>query len=178
MKTQKRMTKLEMCRPELHKLAADVGGSIYYRAGEWWLAPWDKQLTYAMDARDRCRPRRLDLDGKAALAKELLLGILEARRQPAWGTEMERAERILKGLREEVVPNYRRGNYCYYRHGSMDAGCVFMTPSKWAIWVNLIGKPEIKAESSEHDDGEEEQEMDRMFAGLRTLCRSMCREDA
>lgn len=174
----KRMTKIEMLRPELRKLAGDVGGTIYGRAGEWWLSPWDKQLTYARDLRGG-KTRILNMEGKADLAKELLLRILDARKQPAWGTEMERAERILAGLREETIPNLLRGHYCYFRHESMDSGCIFwprIFGSRRPLWIQLIGKPEVKSQWNLGEIGNEERDLDQAFSEIRTLLRAICSE--
>lgn len=139
------MTKIEKIRPEITSLVEKIGGSLYYRASEWWLSPWDKQLTYKQDNRVS-PPRLLDLAGRALLAVELLNRILMAREQPAWGTVQERVKRIITGLTLETLPNYIPRNYCYFRHASMDQGCILKSRfgSEWFVWIEIIGKPMVE----------------------------------
>ena len=123
---------------ELEVLAEAAGGYLYTRASTLWLSPWDLQLTYSV--RDK---KVLDREGKLDLAKELIQKILNSRKE--WGTRAERARRVLTGLKDETWPTYRRGNYCYWRHSSMDQGCIFHSFGSCKVWIELAGEKHIEA---------------------------------
>ena len=120
-------TKLERRNPALVALASTVlpEQHIRWHGGAYWLG--DLQLTYDRDVTDG-RNVVLDEEANARLAERILRKTLEAREQPAWGTRVERQERILVGLQEEVIPSFRDGCYCHWRHPSLDDGWLTRSP--------------------------------------------------
>ena len=138
-----RPSKIERLNPSITSLVEEVGGNLYYRAGAYWLGPWDLQLTYEMDNRGG-RNVPLHDQAKANLAEEILRGILVDREQPAWGTPRERALRVLAGLRDETIPAFRPMHFCYWRHGSMDQGIAWSSRFRRDLTIELVGKERLE----------------------------------
>jgi len=155
-------TKIEHLNPSLAELAGQLGGTIYYRGGDWWLGPWDLQITYAVRIRDGER-RELDVRGKANLAEEILRRCVEARDPSRWGSLPKRAGRVLHGLRTETAPEFKPRHYCYWRDDSMDHGVVFATPLRGqkSATLDLVGEERIEVEM----DGD--RTWDDVISGLR-----------
>lgn len=137
------MTKLERRNPALTALAATVlpDQRIHHRAGSYWLG--DVQLTYNAETTGGVsRPLgKADSPENAALAERILRRCLAAREQPAWGSRWERCRRILIGLREEVVPEFRTHHFCHFRHPSLDDGWLFRSRfgAHYTAGVHLVG---------------------------------------
>lgn len=139
-------SKIELAHPILTDLVSQLGhgAAIYYRGGDWWLEPWDLQITFRL-----ANGRECDLMGKARTAEQIIRGILAAREQPAWGTLAERAARVWLGLK---TLEYRRGYYCHYRHESMDGACKSRFISSWRLSIDLVGEAAIVVDNEpDHD---------------------------
>lgn len=139
------MTKIERINPRLTGLAAQLGGSIYYRGKSWWLSPWDRQLTYE---RRTGVDHKLSLVEQGALAEEILSFALAARLQPRWGTPCERAARVIRGLRTDTAPQYMPRHFCHWYDASFDGGCIFRTPLHGTLTatLELAGEDRLEAE--------------------------------
>ena len=139
-------SKIEKAHPVLTELVAQLGhgAAIYYRAGEWWLSPWDKQITYRFDTGRKCDTP----EAKAATAEKIVRTMLDARKQPGWGTLAERAERIWRGL---LTSEYRPQNFCYYGHPSGDTGCKMHGIGSWYASMELVGEERIESRDCSFD---------------------------
>ena len=138
-------SKIERAHPGLTALvdALGSGAGIYYRAGDWWLEPWDLQITFRYE-----HGRETDLAGKANQAERRIHEILAAREQPGWGTVADRALRTWKGLNEA---EYRPRFFCYFRHESMDTGCKMHGFSRWQTSMDLVGEEGLTVEAESYE---------------------------
>jgi hypothetical protein len=135
----RRLTKIERQNPRLTVLAAQLGGEITQRQQAFWFG--DVQLSYTKRG-----DRVLTFEENAALAEEILGRIVTAREQPAWGTPVERARRVLHGLRTEMAPNFRDRHFNTWRHESLDEGVLWRSPMTYThtAQVHLVGEPQIE----------------------------------
>jgi len=160
------MTKVERLRPALRELAEQLGGSIFYMGKTWWLAPWDLQLIYERDKDGSVMSWARKLD----VAEEKLRFMLESRKQPKWGYFKKRVDRMMRGLRKELIPNYRHRYYCYHRHASGDYVVLVRPFRKWRVAMRLVGRPEASGEgltTAEAIAKMEEQLLSDEWKGLR-----------
>lgn len=155
------MTKLEKHSPELRALCEALNLSVYYRGGEWWCGSNkggmdDVQLTYRRDCRGGKDIPVTTMDHRVEIALCKLRRIEAGRKQPRWGTLTERYRRVSDALRDEIIPAYRPGNYCYFVDDSLDCGYCFSALPGGAgqkhVTISLVGMEPENAEARTFED--------------------------
>lgn len=149
------MNKLEKNSPELRELAKELGMEIYYRGGEYWGfdGTLEFQLTYGILLhKDGTKEDVSALPKRIKTAINKLKAINTAREQPEWGTLDERYQRVLKGIREEGIQEYRRDTFTVWSHNSLDHAILMSRRRIFTIWIKLVGEKEIEMEGCSWED--------------------------
>lgn len=146
-------TAIEKHDQKLKTLADSLGVSIYPRGGVYWgsIPGFEFQLTYPMDQRGGKSVPVKTLDHKCEIATTILRRVQDARK--TWGSVEERGEKIFAGLRDETIPEFRMGNFCYFVDPGLDHGVAsrFSFTGTCAVSIRLVGGKEIEGEGKTFD---------------------------
>lgn len=135
--TAKKLRHARNTDPRIKSLADELGLRIFRRDGELW-ANGDYQLTYKFQVSNG-RQKALGESERIELAVDLLEKVKHARAH--WPSIELRHAKIIDGLENEVLPEYRDRHYNIYRDESLDEGWMIRTwiSPKWEMGVDLVG---------------------------------------
>lgn len=144
------MTNLERLKPDLTVLAGIIGQKIG-RDGKWYvLKPSGRALIPVAHS-----------DG--AKVERMLYAIIEARKQPSWGTPYERAGRGIEVLRTAV---YMPGHIIEWHHNSLDHGHLAYSFGDWDAGIYLLDHEPIRVKAWTRE---------QCLETLATRCRALLR---
>jgi len=146
-------TAIEKHDEDLSKMMNNLGVSAHFRGGVyWWSIPgFEFQLTYPEDHRDGRRIKVKTLDHKCEIAMSILERVKAARK--SWGGSEQRGMTILAGLKEETIPAFTMGNFCYFVDPSLDYGVAsrFSLAGECTVSIRLVGGKEIEGRGKTFD---------------------------
>jgi hypothetical protein len=134
---------------EVKALVAELGGRTFRRQGATWMRldnGHTTQLTYEWEMIDG---QQVTITDHKAMALRLLGQMRDAR--AALGTVEERWATAVRGVRDEILPNYRPHCFCHWKHQSGDKATVFHSFGGWFVRISLLGENEGKFEGRDLD---------------------------